>query len=126
MIDNQGVPAKIALDKAIRNDLVKLARRSRARITEFTQARPNDWRPGQVRNPKGALDGYFTDASAWEFIANKLESGHPVEIVELRKPPDAKGYVMKINLGSESSQLYIKLQLGSGKIIGRSFHYSEY
>ena len=32
---------------------------------------------------------------------------------------------MKIELEPGQAQLYIKLQLGSGKIIGRSFHYSE-
>ena len=32
---------------------------------------------------------------------------------------------MKIDLAPGQPQLYVKLQLGSGKIIGRSFHYSE-
>ena len=33
---------------------------------------------------------------------------------------------MKIDIEPGRPQLYIKLQLGSGKIIGRSFHYSEW
>jgi len=84
-----------------------------------------DWRPGQVRNPDGILDRYFTDTAAWELIADRLEAGHPVEIVELRKPPGATGYVMKIDIEPDQHPLYVKLQLGSGKIIGRSFHYSD-
>ena len=32
---------------------------------------------------------------------------------------------MKIDLGRNVPKLYVKLQLGSGKIFGRSFHYSE-
>ena len=32
---------------------------------------------------------------------------------------------MKIKLEADRPQLYVKLQLGSGKIIGRSCHYSE-
>ena len=32
---------------------------------------------------------------------------------------------MKIDLGQSVPKLYIKLQLGRGKIFGRSFHYSE-
>ena len=94
-------------------------------MTEFSPARPTDWRPGQVRNPNGMLDTHFTDAAAWELIATMIEDGHPIEMVELNKPQGAKGYVMKINLEPGQPQLYIKLQLGSGKIIGRSFHYSE-
>ena len=94
-------------------------------MTAFSTDRPTDWRPGQVRNPNGILDTHFTDAAAWEFIASRLEDGHPVEIVELRKPAGATGYVMKIDIEPGRPQLYVKLQLGSGKIIGRSFHYSD-
>lgn len=94
-------------------------------MTAFSKAQPTDWRPGQVRNPDGILDTHFTDAAAWEFIASTLENGHPVEVVELRKPAGATGYVMKIDIEPERPQLYVKLQLGAGKIIGRSFHYSD-
>ena len=94
-------------------------------MARFSSGQPNDWRPGQARNPDGELDSYFTDASAWEYIAVKLESGHPVKVMPLEKPPGAKGYVMKIDIEPEIPQLYVKLQLGSGKIFGRSFHYSE-
>ena len=60
---------------------------------------------------------------AWEFIADLLESGHPIEEVELHSPPGRKGYVMLVD-AQQSQAIYIKLQMGSGKIIGRSFHYS--
>lgn len=103
-----------------------LARRSTARISEFKPHRPADWRPGQVRNPDGLLDTHFTDSTAWELIATRLEHGQEVTVIDLRKPKGAKGYVMKIDLGPDVPRLYIKLQLGAGKIIGRSFHYSEY
>jgi len=115
----------LALSVSTRHQLVVLARRSQARVTEFSTDRPTDWRPGQVRNPSGILDTHFTDAAAWEFIASRLEDGHPVEIVELRKPAGSTGYVMKIDIEPGRPQLYVKLQLGSGKIIGRSFHYSN-
>lgn len=71
------------------------------------------------------LDKYFSDAAAWELIASRLESGHDVETVTLRKPPGATGYVMKIDLEPDAPTLYVKLELGPGKIWGRSFHYSE-
>ena len=94
-------------------------------MMEFSTDRPTDWRPGQVRNPNGMLDTYFSDAAAWELIASKLEGGHPVEAVELQKPAGAKGYVMKIDIEPGSPRLYVMLQLGSGQVIGRSLHYSE-
>ncbi len=114
-----------AVSESTRGHLAALARRSRARVTAFSGERPTDWRPGQVRNPDGVLDTHFTDAAAWELIAARLEEGHPIEAVELHTPRGATGYVMKIDLEPSQAQLYVKLQLGSGKIIGRSFHYSE-
>ncbi len=71
------------------------------------------------------LDPYFTDSTAWEFIASRLETGEEVEVIDLQQPAGAKGYVMKIDLGLGLPELYVKLQLGASKVIGRSFHYSE-
>ncbi len=99
-----------------RRQLAVLARRSHARVTAFSPERPTDWRPGQVRNPGGLLDTFFTDAAAWELIAERLEDGHPIETVEMRKPRGATGYVMKVDIEPGRPQLYIKLQLGSGTI----------
>ena len=109
-----------------RNELAALARRKSARITAFRRERPTDWRPSQVRNPNGLLDAYFTDESAWDLIASKVEDeGQPIEKVELNHPPGRTGYVMLIELGGDApAPLYVKLELGSGKIYGRSFHYS--
>ncbi|MDE0032514.1 MAG: hypothetical protein OXU75_05220 [Deltaproteobacteria bacterium] len=114
------------VDDETRQHLLVLARRTGARSFDFRHDRPTDWRPQQVRNPDGLLDDYFTDKSAWELIASKIEDGHPLEIVQLEKPPGATGYVMKIDIEPGQPQLYIKLELGSGKIFGRrSFHCSE-
>ena len=117
--------ARGGIDEATRRQLVILARRPRARSSEFSRERPTDWRPNQVRNPNGILDRHFTDLTAWELIAERLEAGEEVEVIELRKPPGARGYVMRIHLESDLPELYIKLQLGAGRIFGRSFHYSE-
>ncbi len=102
-----------------------LARRPRARTTSFNPRTLTDWRPFQIRRPEGGFSPYFTDASAWELIADKLDEGHEVEVVELRRPAGAKGYVMKIDLGQDEPMLYVKLQLRPGQVVGRSFHYSE-
>ena len=114
----------MSIDDSIRHQLVSLVRRG-ARTSAFTRARPTDWRPGEVPNPDGVLLPYFDDHAAWELIASRLEGGHEVETVALDQPRGRKGYVMKIDLNPGRPRLYVKLQLGSGEVIGRSFHESE-
>lgn len=115
----------MSIDDSIRHQLVILVRRG-ARSSEFTSGRPTDWRPGDVPNPDGVLLPYFDDASAWELIASRLESGHEVETVILDRPPGKTGYVMKVDLDPKRPRIYVKLELGSGEVIGRSFHDSEW
>ena len=114
------------IDEATRHQLAILARRPHAHTSAFSRERPSDWRPSQVRNPDGILDTYFTDSTAWRLIAERLEAGEEVEVIELTQPRGARGYVMRIDLGSDLPELYIKLQLGPGRIFGRSFHYSQH
>ena len=113
----------MTIDLSIRHEIVTLVRRG-ARTSEFTTARPTDWRPEQVPNPEGLLLPYFDDRSAWELIASKLESGHDVQTVTLEQPPGKTGYVMRIDLNPGRPLLYVKLELGRGEVIGRSFHES--
>lgn len=115
----------MGIDAAIRRQLIVLARRTNSRTAAFSPTTPTEWNPTEVRNPEGILDTHFTDSSAWELIASRLESDEPVEVVKLRKPAGRTGYVMKLRLGAEAPLVYVKLQLGSGKILGRSFHYSR-
>lgn len=112
------------LNDSIRRRLAALARDRHARIDQFTKNRPIVWQPEQVANPE-SLGMPFSDAGAWDLIASRLESGHPVEVIELDKPPGATGYVMKIDIEPNQPQLYVKLEMGFGKIFGRSFHYSD-
>lgn len=108
----------------VRKQLASLVRRARG-SPRFTKKRPTEWNPRSVRNPEGVLDQWFTSASAWDFIASRLESGEEVEVIELQHPPGAKGYVMRIDLEPGMPQLYIKLELGPSQVFGRSFHYSK-
>ena len=114
----------MAIDKETRRQLADRAKSAKTRSSAFRPDRPTDWRPGQVRNLNAVLGNAFTDIAAWELIATKLEDEHPVETVELNRPPGKTGYVMKIDLGQERP-VYVKLQLAGKKVIGRSFHYSE-
>jgi hypothetical protein len=108
-------------DLEVRRQLCALCRRKRTRTTEWTSTQPTQWQPGTVTNPID--DQPFTDSGAWELVADLLDANHPIERVELDQPPGKIGYVLVVPIGGR--QLYVKLQLGSGKVIGRSFHYSD-
>ena len=97
-----------------------LCQRKKARTSEWSINCPTEWQPTTAIDPQSGFP--FTDAGAWEFVAEKLEDDSVLEPVQLEKPLGSTGYVLKIPLGNR--QLYIKLQLGAGKVIGRSFHYS--
>ncbi len=104
----------------IRHQLVVLCQRKGARKSEWSINCPTEWQPTTVIEPQTGLP--FTDAGAWEFVAEKLRDGLELETVQLERPPGSIGYVLKIPLGDR--KLYVKLQLGAGKVVGRSFHYS--
>ena len=107
----------------IRKQLVALIKQ-RKRGYPWSKENPSDWRPAQITHPSSGMP--FTFNGAWQFIEEKLEEGHPLEEVALNHPQGKKGYVMKIDLGTNQRMLYVKLQFGSMEVIGRSFHYSEF
>jgi hypothetical protein len=110
-------------EKSIRSQLALLARRPHARVRIFTRDVPIDWRPGTTRHPNSGE--CFTDAGAWEFIAESLDREAPaLEAILLHLPPGKTGYVLKVP-GYEKRTIYIKLQLGAGTVIARSFHESD-
>lgn len=95
----------------------------RTRLTAFSREMPTDWRPTSLRNPERP-DEYFTDDSAWEFIAKHLREGRPIEAIVLEQPAGKVGYVLKVPGCPPVGVIYIKLQLGADLVIGRSFHQS--
>lgn len=107
----------------IKQQLAILCRRSRSRIVPRSHERPCRWYPTEVRRPDSEY--YFTDAGAWEFIADRIEAGDPVEEIVLDHPPGKSGFVMKIPGVDANLVIYVKLELGGGIVFGRSFHYSE-
>lgn len=108
-----------------RKALASLARDKKTRTTVFTKQQPTEWRPYEVTNQGASAEyiPYFSDESAWNFVADLLDSGHEVEPIPLEKPPGAIGYVMHIATEPGQVGIYVKLQLGQGTVIGRSFHY---
>lgn len=111
------------VDQDFRRDVARLCRHSRLRIVP--EALPCRWEPTKVLNPETGLS--FTTASAFEFIADKLEAGTQVTVVELRAPPGQIGYEMLITMPlPDGKDLYTKIQIGKNFscVFGRSFHYS--
>jgi hypothetical protein len=67
----------------------------------------------------------FTEAGAWDYVAEVIEAGHAIEVLTLDTPRGAVAYVLIVPQGPAIPPIYIKVQLGSGCVIGRSFHYSH-
>lgn len=111
------------IDAQVRNLLWQRCCQRRSRLSEFSPEAPTDWRPQTVRNPTRENE-YFTEDSAWEYVAQCIEDGVSIEVISLRKPPGKSGYVLKLPGYPRGVEIYVKLQLGSSKVIGRSFHES--
>lgn len=105
----------------IRHEMALLARQKRCRTSAFTPRAPTEWQPHAVLDEN---DEPFTDAGAWDLVADLLECGYPIRSVVLRHPPGKRAYEMIVSLTPRPLEIYIKLQMGSGRVIGRSFHYS--
>jgi hypothetical protein len=78
-----------------------------------------------VIDPRSEDREPFTQDGAWNFIIELLESGHPMAQKALKVPAGKSGYVLIVASG-EPEPIYIKLEIGSGVVIGRSFHYSYF
>jgi len=121
--ENQNETERMADEHSeIRKQLAMLSLRKSARTSAWTKDVPTDWNPGSVINPTTSEP--FTEVGAWEFVAEQLEACVPLSEVELTHPQGKKAHAFVVQLGDR--ELYVKLQLGSGKVVGRSFHYSKY
>lgn len=116
----------MGISDRVRRDLIRYASSKRSRETDFSSDRPTEWKPQTVNNPSSPLGITFSDEAAWNLIVSHLESGHEVKSVALKQPPNRIGYSMLIELERDRPRLYVKLELGSGRVFGRSFHYSDY
>ncbi len=106
----------------IRRQLIGLVSRREARVMQFSQERPCEWRPTTVLNPRTGM--CFSPLEAWHFVEEQLQAGCAIQEVELEKPPGRKAYVLQIELERGKPQVYVKLEPCGDKIFGRSFHYS--
>ncbi len=113
----------MAIGDSIRNELIRRARDKRLRQSVSKSTEPCRWFPYRVLHPVFGVP--FTDASAWNFVADLLSAGHEVKTIVMEKPFGQIGYVLKTAGHPGYPEIYIKLTLSSHYINGRSFHDSE-
>lgn len=109
----------------LRAQMAILARKRECRIVPRSAQFPCRWQPHQVFSAEHGLP--FTESGAWELIADHLEAAATaVQELELETPAGVTALVMNISLQADRPALYVKVHLGgTGKIFGRSFHYSD-
>lgn len=103
----------------IRQELIRLANSSRTRRSNFTPQMPTDWAPWEAYDP--TTEAPYTPAAAWDRVVEELRTGCTVQMKTLEKPPGKTGYVFKF-ADARGTMIYVKLQIVSGKVVGRSFH----
>ena len=107
----------------IRKQIALLCRRGRSRRLALNV--PCDWHPTTVFNERTGMQ--YTDAEAFETIGDAIANPLiEVTVVSLRQPPGQIAYEMLIPQRAGCAPIYAKVQLGPGKVLGRSFHYSDY
>jgi hypothetical protein len=102
--------------------LVAACRDRRRRFVERTRERPSEWRPFEVLQI-AEFNIFFTDQTAFEFLADQILSPCVVTKVSLRQPPGESGYEMTFDR-PRNDVLYAKLELNGQNVFGRSFHLS--
>jgi hypothetical protein len=107
---------------SVRQELIRLAMKKQCRRTDWSSAIPCDWAPQTVWDPRFGM--FFTDAGAWAYIIDLLESGREFTAAKLKRPPETVGYEIVLRLALNLPELYIKIQIFQEKIWGRSFHNS--
>ena len=105
---------------AIKRQVAELAKQKNKRIIGSYPSDPSRWYPTTVIDPRTGSP--FTDAGAWDYIAEEVvKNKNTLREVFLKAPIGKPGYELFIK---EYKAVYIKVRMANGKIIGRSFHYS--
>ena len=105
-----------------RAQLSKRASSRKTRLSTFSPHAPTKWHPTSLLDPSTGEP--FTEDSCWLFVAAAIDAGEAIEVIELKKPAGKRGFVMKL-AGHQTTIIYVKLQLLSDKVLGRSFHESH-
>lgn len=63
----------------------------------------------------------YTRTGAWDEVRSQLEGGCVLTKVVLDKPKGKSAYTFHFK-DARGNRIYVKLQIGSGTVFGRSFH----
>ena len=113
---------KSELLRALTEQLAGLAGDPATRVVGHPPTDPAKWYPTTIIDPRSGKP--FTDAGAWDFVAEMLVGDNRVNIQSFDTPPNETAYTM--NIPTTAGIIYIKVRMGKGRIIGRSFHYSDH
>ncbi len=115
-----------ALTQEQRRVLSAYCRTPEKRILARALDEAHRWEPFIIKHPEtGAL---FNDGTAWDFIADCLEAGHPIR----RSPADKEkgrpfpALEMIVDVSNSERRLYMKVAFIRQRdmMLGLSFHYS--
>ena len=106
-----------------RKELARLARQPTLREIPFGTEFPTKWWFGKVIDPRTGK--IFTQAGAWDFVAETAED-RKIKITEREqeRPTGCKAYQWVVDT-AHGKKIFIKVILGNGKILVRSFHSSD-
>jgi hypothetical protein len=111
--------------ESVRLALASMCRDPAKRIIARNLELENFWAPYTVRNPDTFMP--FTDAGAWDFIADCLEANVKTTCIPpSEKYPDHAYYLVE---GARTGQaIYMKIAIRPGlkHVIGVSFHNSKH
>jgi hypothetical protein len=113
----------LSIEEGLRRRLIAMASSRRTRMVEFSRKAPCDWQANGITDPRTKQP--FTEDGAWDYVCHHINSGVPIEVIELSNPPGKKAYVMLLPSNQPDLLIYVKLQVVGNGVLGRSFHYSN-
>jgi len=118
------------VSRAFRAKLAQLCLDESRRINGPNKSVPHDWRPQTVRYPDCYL--CFTEAAAWEFIADCLQDDAVTVSIKRPVPPlQVDAYEIIVPTTTDPRPIYMKVAFISATyeddelVVGISFHYSK-
>src|SRR5687768_15208684 len=115
------------MDREFRERLARLCEDRSKRINGRNLNVPNRWSPDQVMHPD--LHMRFSEAGAWDFIADCLRDleGIQIKTIDRLEQPPVPGHYMLVSVGRGIRRIYIKIaHLAAGDtVLGISFHYED-
>ncbi len=99
--------------------MARLCQSRKTRREAFTTKQPTEWKPSDAID--AATQQPCTLDGSWRMVEAYLLGTGAIKAVLLKRPPGRTGYWFHM-YDHDGNRIYVKLQMGSGLIFGRSFH----